>query len=236
VAAPRSLGPLRANGPSSQVVIAGAYAWAVTVAPVIASRGASIGAKVAGVFALGALLAGAAAARSGRGGRSRLASLAGFAGASVAAWVLAPATARPAAIDTLQGLAGMLGWALFAMASAGPALGDRLEANRVVEGPPLDARRKLARGDALYLVGGTAVALALQCIGWGVPEAERALLVRLVALATGLGILGASAEIALARQSPRARRSTGTRWRSAGPALALLVVVALSGLLLTPRG
>jgi hypothetical protein len=229
------LGRLPAKGPSSQVVIAGAYAWAVTVAPVAGYRGAPLAAKAAAGVAVVALFAGAGAERWWKG-PSRLASLVTFAAASVVAWVFAPAALRPVAIDTPQGLAGMLGWGLFALACAGPALGDRLEAARVLEGAPLEPRRTLARGDALYLGGGTVLALALQCVGWGIVDVERALLVRLVAVATGLGIIGASAEIALARHETRESRSARARWLAVGLPLALLGVLALSGLLLVGRG
>jgi hypothetical protein len=228
------LGRLSATGPSAQVAIAGAYAWAVTVAPVIGSRGASIAAKLAAGAALVALVVGVAARRWWKG-RAGLASLAAFTGTSILAWMLAPAVLRPSAIDTLQGLAGMLGWGLFALASAGPALGDRLEPARVVDEAPLEGRRELAGGDALYLAGGTALALALQCSGWDLADPERALLARLVAIASGLAVIGASAEIALARHDARRPRSAKARWRSAAPAMALLGVLALSGLLLAAR-
>jgi len=217
------------------VAVAGAYAWAVTVAPVAGYHGAPAAAKVAAGAALVALVGGALAERWWKRA-VRVAWLASFAGASTLAWLLAPNALRPLSIDTAQGVAGMLGWGLFALASAGPALGDRLESERVIDDVPLEPRRTLGRGDALYLVGGTAMALVLQATGWGVVDAERALLVRLVALATGLAIIGASAEIALARQVPRARRSLRVRLRRAAPALALLAMLALSGLLLASRG
>lgn len=232
---PPLLGRLPAKGPSSQVAIAGLYAWAVTVAPVGAYHGTSSATKLAAAIAFLSLIAGAAADRWRRG-PARAVSLAVFVSASVATWMLAPAALRPVAIDTPQGLAGMLGWGLFALASAGPALGGQREVARVIDDAPLDARRRLSRGDALYLAGGTALALALQCTGWDVADPERALLVRLIAVAAALSIVGASAELALARHAPRAQRSGRARWRGAAPALALLGALALSGLLLGARG
>lgn len=217
------------------MAIAGTYAWAVTVAPVAGYHGAPVAAEVTAGVALASLLAGAAAERWWKG-RARLASLATFTSACIATWLIAPAGLRPVAIDVPLGLAGMLGWALYALAAAGPALGAYREPDRIVDDGPLEARRRLARGDALYLVGGTSLALALQCIGWNVADPERGLLVHLVAVAAGLAVIGASAEVALARHEARAPRSARARWRSAAPAIALLGVLALSGLLLVVRG
>ena len=233
--APRLLGGLAAKSASAQVVIAGTYAWAVTVAPVVGYRGAPAAAKGAACAALAMLLCGAATERWWKGA-ARFVTLAGFVAASTLAWLLAPAVLRPLAIDTPQGLAGMFGWALFALASAGPARGERREPARVVEGAPLEMQRKPPRGDSAYLVGGTTLALVLQGLGWDIAEPERALLVRLVALAAGLAVIGASTEIALARHARREKRSVRARLRHAWTALALLGVLALSGLLLAARG
>lgn len=234
MAGPPLLELLRTKRPSSQVAIAGAYAWAVSVAPVAWSHGAPLAAKLAAGLALASLLAGGPGERWW-GQRARVASSAAFIGGSIVSWMVAPAALRPLAIDSAQGLAGMLGWGLFALASAAPALGGQREPGRLVEDAPLEGRRRLSRGDALYLVGGAAFAVTLQCVGWEAVDAERALLVRLVALATGLAVVGASAELALARHEVRVPRSTRARWRGAAPALALLGVLALSGLLLVAR-
>ena len=106
---------------------------------------------------------------------------------------------------------------------------------RVVDEAPLEARRSLARGDAAYLAVGTGFALALQFVGWRVASPERALLVRLVALAAGLAFVGASTELALARHVPRVARRWRARLRGARVALVLLGDLALAGLLLAAR-
>jgi hypothetical protein len=232
---PAFLELLRTKRPSTQVAIAGAYAWAVTVAPPATFRGAPAWSKVTAGLALLALLGGPLA-EPWWPRRARVASLVGFVAASIATWMLAPVALKPVAIDTAQGLAGMLGWGLFALASAAPALGAQREPGRVVDEAPLDARRKLARGDGAYLAVGAAFAVALQGVGWDAVDVERALLVRLVSVATGLAMVGASVEIALARHEVRAVRSARARWRGAAPALAFLGVLALSGLLLVARG
>lgn len=235
------------SGASGQIAVAGVYAWAVTVAPALWAGGAVL-AKAAAGAAIAALLVGAAAeagAKVGadkdktevgrRSGRVRVASLWVFVLASALTWLSGPAAIRPLRMDAPRGLAGMLGWSLFALAWAGPALGEPREPQRVVDEAPLEARRSLARGDAAYLAVGTGFALALQFVGWRVASPERALLVRLVALAAGLAFVGASTELALARHVPRVPRRWRVRWRGARVALVLLATLALAGLLLAAR-
>jgi hypothetical protein len=226
---------LAARGASAQAAIAGGYAWAVTVAPTVWERGAPVLAMVAAGIGLAALLIAAAGERLWHG-RLRFASLWVFVLSSALAWLSAPAALRPMRIDAPRGVAGMLGWALFALASAGPALGDRQEPARVVDDAPLEARNRFARGDAAYPVVGALIALALQLVGWQVASPERALLVRLVALAAGLAIVGAAAEIALARHAFRVKRGSRAQLRSARGALLVLGGLALVGLLFTTRG
>jgi hypothetical protein len=96
-------------------------------------------------------------------------------------------------------------------------------------GEPLVARRRLARGDAPYLALAAAVAVSMQLIGWRVAGAERALLVRFVALAAGLAVIDAAATIALARHARRVRRPL--RLRASMFALVLLGMLLLTGLL-----
>ncbi|MEO8876515.1 MAG: hypothetical protein ABI461_13075, partial [Polyangiaceae bacterium] len=97
-----------------------------------------------------------------------------------------------------RALTGMLGWGLFAYASAAPALGPR--AGGVVEAGLLKPRSTVLKGDAYYLFGGVLVALALQTIGWRVLAPERALLVRIAMLAAGMGVIGAAVSLSLARR------------------------------------
>jgi hypothetical protein len=234
------------SGASGQIAVAGAYAWVVTVAPALWEGGALL-AKAAAGAAIAALLLGAAAEAAEsvgagktnevrrRSGRVRVASLWAFVLASALTWLSGPAAIRPLRMDAPRGLAGMLGWSLFALAWAGPALGEPREPHRVVDEAPLEARRSLARGDAAYLAVGTGFALALQFVGWRVASPERALLVRLVALAAGLAFVGASTDLALARHVPRVRRRWRVRWRGARVALVLLATLALAGLLLAAR-
>ena len=68
-----------------------------------------------------------------------------------------------------------------------------------------------------------------------VSSPERALLVRVVALAAGLAVIGAATELALVRHTSRAERSGRARLRSAGASLLLLGGLAIAGLLLATR-
>jgi hypothetical protein len=228
---------LSARGHATHAAVAGAYAWMVTVAPTFWQSGHSgvgVVADIAAATALVALVAGVFAERRW-GSRARVVSHWVFVLSSALAWLSAPAVAGPFRVDGPRGLAGMLGWGLFALASAGPALGEPREPGRVATEQPLEARRVLAPGDAAYLAVGSAMALALQLVGWRVAVPERALLVRLVALAAGLAVIGAAAEIGLARHVPRGPRPLKARLRRSRVALAVLGMLVLAGLLLLAR-
>jgi hypothetical protein len=226
---------LSSVGAAAQATVPGVYAWGVTVAPAAWSRGAPVLAKIAAIAAVLALLGGVAGERAW-GGRVRVVSLWGFVLASALAWSAAPASLGPLRIDAPRGIAGMLGWALFAFASAAPALQGPREEDRLVPGEELVARKGVARGDAIYIAGGALVAAVLQLMGWRAPTAERALLVRFVALATGLAILGAATQVALARHSVRLRQSRTRRLRRAMAVLVTLALLALTGVLFALRG
>ena len=169
--------------------------------------------------------------------RARGVALWAFVLASALAWSAAPAALGPLRIDAPRGMAGMIGWALFAFASAAPALQGRREEQRLVEGSePLTPRKAVAVGDAAYVTGGALMAAGLQLIGWRAATAERALLVRFVALAAGLAVIGAATEIALARHSARSKRSPTRRLRRAMAVLVALALLGLTGVLFALRG
>jgi hypothetical protein len=246
-------------GASAQAAIPGLYAWSITVAPAAWSRGAPLLAKVAavlGVIALvtAPLLEGAGsrspiepndgarqARRSGLAGwtgptRARMWSVWGFVLSSAAVWALAPGALSSARMDGVRGALGMVGWALFAFASAGPSLRADAEASaRIVAGSSLKPRSALPRGDGAYVAGGVVLALAMQGVGWGIASPERAVLVRLVTVVCGVAVLGATTSIALARHTPRVRASRRLRLRRALPWVVLLTIFGASGLVLVLR-
>jgi hypothetical protein len=104
------------------------------------------------------------------------------------------------------------------------------------EGPDLAARRGLVRGDGVYVVAGAVIAGLLQLVGWRVAGAERSLLVRFVAVAAGLAVLGAATDLALARHGVRARASRARRLRRAMIMLVVLGMLGFTGVLFALRG
>jgi hypothetical protein len=227
---------LSAMGAAAQASVPGLYAWGVTVAPVAWSRGASVVSKIAAVAALTALAVGVATERRW-GLRARIPALWAFVLCCALAWSAAPGALAPLRIDAPRGAAGMLGWALFALASAAPALqARRADGHVLLDEPELAPRRGLRRGDALYLAGSAVAAILLQLSGWRVTSPERALLVRLVALAAGLALIGAAVDVALARHAPRVTRSSQRRLRRGLATFVVLAVLGLTGALFVVRG
>jgi hypothetical protein len=129
----------------------------------------------------------------------------------------------------------MLGWSLFALAWAGPPLSPAEIGTPAVPEPKMVARRPLPRGDAAYLALAVVAAASMQLVGWEAAPAERALLVRLVTLATGIGVLGAVAEVAAARHGvrPSGVGRVGL-WR--GLAIVVVLAALVLGGVLTARG
>jgi hypothetical protein len=148
---------------------------------------------------------------------------------SAMTWLVEPSAMSLLKIDAARGFAGMLGWGLFAFACAAPPV-RRDEANeaRVVEGPPLRPRTRLARGDVAIISLGAAIACVLQVVGWRSGPAERAILVRLVALACGLAVLGAATGVALARHARRIPPPRRERIRRVIPWLSVLSVLVVT--------
>jgi hypothetical protein len=228
---------LSAIGTAAQASVPGVYAWGVTVAPAAFARGAPGVAKGAALVAL--VMLGAGAVSEPRWvGRARIASLWGFVIACAVSWAAAPAGLSPFRIDAARGLAGLLGWALFAFASAAPSLQTAREGMPPTrsgsgdsDGLPSSPREGSLRGDAAYIVGAAALAAMLQAVGWRIASAERALLVRFIALASGLAVIGAATEIALERRALRTAPSNARRFRRTLAPLVALGILALVGVL-----
>jgi len=164
---------------------------------------------------------------------ARVWSVWGFVLSSAIVWALAPAALSSARLDGVRGSLGMVGWALFAFASAGPTLRpDPSAAARIVAGTPLKPRSELPRGDGLYVIIGVAAALGMQGIGWGVPSPERAVLVRLVTIVCGIAVLGGFTSIALSRHVTRVPASRSVKVRRSLIWFVLLVAVGAVGAVL----
>lgn len=156
----------------------------------------------------------------------------GFVLSSALVWALVPSALSAARLDGVRGALGMVGWALFAFASAGPALrSEARAAESIVSSTSLKPRSKLPRGDGVYITLGVAFAMALQAIGWDVDVPERAVLVRLVTVACGIAVLGGMSKIALARHRGAPRPSRRHRLRRALPWLIMLALFVASAVL-----
>jgi hypothetical protein len=118
----------------------------------------------------------------------------------------------------------MLAWGLFAFASCAPVAPAYL-----ASAPGPSTHRP--RGDLACVACGALLAGVLGAAGWKIEGAERALLVRSIALAAGLAMVGAAAQIALVRRMPRAALQGSRRLRPAAGALVVLGLLGLAGLL-----
>jgi hypothetical protein len=218
-------------GAAAQAGLAGAYAWSVAVAPLAWAAGASWATRVGAAVAFLALVAGVVGERWGRAW-VRPASLWGVVLASAFTWSTFPIGLGIARIDPFRGVTGMLAWALYALAYAGPAmepLGTTASAPRAGDAPLLE-RRRLPSVDVVYVLAATALAVLLQLPGWTPADPGRALLTRLVGVATGLAVVSVATELAAKRNAvvaPKPRR----RRRRVDPRVAMGVVVAFALLL-----
>jgi len=163
----------------------------------------------------------------------RIWSIWGLVLSSAIVWVLVPSALSPVRFDSVRGVLGIVGWALFAFASAGPPL--RADPNtrvHVASDGPLEPRSKLVRGDGVYVGVGAMIALCMQVVGWELMSPERAVLVRLVTLASAMAVVGAMTSLAVARHSMRVAQASRFHLRSALPWIATALFLASSGALL----
>lgn len=228
-------------GPIAQPTVAGLFAWAVTVAPAGFAphppRGpGNVAAACSAGVAVVALLAGAVAdtAVRRRGGaahavdRLRTLTFFSFVGASLVTWICATDALAPARLGAARGVAGMVGWALYAFAFAAPVVEPVPTPARLAAG--VRSRGRVERGDAVFVALTVAAVFLLQLVGWGVEAPERAILVRVTTLGAGTLLLGAMGVFLSTRHGrsesvgarPRARRRAPL---PVGWGLALLVLV-----------
>ncbi|MFO0675147.1 MAG: hypothetical protein U0169_01305 [Polyangiaceae bacterium] len=224
---PTSSADVRSIAAPLQVALAGTYAWAATVLPVASASSVGIAARVSGGVAVAALGVHVYATHRAAT-RTWIASLAAFVLASASAWLSASFGPTKIEFDTTRGIAGMIGWLLFAVADAAPSTPPRLDESRILAVVPPDERKRNPR-DVFVLAFGVLAASGLQGFGWDVAPPERALLVRLVALAAGLAIVGTASHVAVSMGLP-ARKSAAIRaaapsWILCGVLLAVLVLL-----------
>jgi hypothetical protein len=184
-------------GSTAQAAVPGLYAWFVTVLPCTVGRGSHWLGKTAAILGVAALAI-AIYLEPQRPKIARIVSVWGLTISSIIVWALSSSQLAPQHFATARALSGMMGWGLFAYASAAPALGPRV--GGVVEAGLLKPRSTVLRGDSYYLAGGVVIALLLQTICWRVLAPERGLLIRIATLAAGIGVIGASVSLSLARR------------------------------------
>jgi hypothetical protein len=216
-------------GASAQATVPGLYAWLVTVAPSAFGRGGQVGSKCAAALGVTLLLLAPLCERRWPSA-GRVLSIWGLVATSLIVWILAASGSTPMRWDPLRSVAGMIGWALFALASVAPALPPR-ELAKDDRSRRLERRGDSGRVDALIVGVAIALAAGLQCIGWQAEEPERAVLVRLVSLGAGVLLVGASASVVVGRHAARMVLPPRKRAKRATLPLVLLGLWAAAGAL-----
>lgn len=183
-------------GPAGQRLLFGAYAWFVTVAPVLAAAGA---ASPAGLFAIAAplplvaavfleprLASGSSPLRFAEQGAPIF-----FLIFSAASWLLGPS--RPFdRLDRVGGIAAVAAWFLFAFIAAGPSYPRPARPDAAPEPAMVALRRRapLAVLLAVVLVSLFSLGASLTADG-----AERRMLIALEAAGCGLVLVAGASEI-----------------------------------------
>jgi len=187
--------------------VPGVSAWAVTVAPVVWGRPNVPAVAEVAALAGPALLALGASLERHFGSRIRSGYLGGFTVACAAAWVSAADTERGGPLlDGAHTVAGVFAWAMFALSWASAPLTAWEHLPRVAVRVPRP-QAPFPRAAWASLAFGVSLAGLLQLVAFDAKSPERALLVRLLAVAGGLAAIGTSTKAALAlyrrRRGPR---------------------------------
>jgi hypothetical protein len=195
--------------------VPGGYAWAVTIAPIAFATGVGVATRVAAAVGLVALVSGAVV-EGPEDRRTRVVVGWVVVASSVATWCLAPA-ALVNAFDAPRGLAGMLGWALFAFAVASPPRAGGTTRIATARGERMQSAPVWL--DRVVLLVALGFGVLVQVPGWRIEPRDRALLIRLIGLAASLGLV-VSASAILARyhavtDDDRGRRRRGARVKGA---------------------
>jgi hypothetical protein len=186
--------------------------------------GASTATRVGAVAAFLALVGGVVGERWAKPW-IRPMSLWGVVLASAFTWSTFPIGLGIARIDPVRGVSGMLAWALYALAYAAPAMEPVADASRFAADVPLAERRKLPASDLAYVLGGTLVAVALQLPGWSLTDPGRALLTRLLGVASGLVAISIATNLAGRKSASVAPRPKKRRRRIDRDTLLMIMIV-----------
>ena len=179
--------------PAVQAAVPAAYAWAVTVAPAAIGKGGTLLAQLFALLALTAVAGGVVLERTERARFSQPIVVWGMTLASAGTWLASPA--RALSFDTLHGVAGIVGWFLFALATAAPALkSERDGASSPLRGLPA-SKVPVVRPFGPLLGLAASFCIALLGYGWHEATIERAVFLRVASVVLCLIILGVGTRV-----------------------------------------
>ncbi|MFO0666656.1 MAG: hypothetical protein U0174_22085 [Polyangiaceae bacterium] len=212
--------------PIVQASVPALYAWAITVAPVAFGKGGTTLSQFFALLAITSVLLGLMAASTG--GREKYALPAvvwGMTLFSSGSFLVASPRAL-STFDTARGTAGVLGWLLFALASAAPAL--RRTPDSALAVKPLKGTRGEAKSTFGFLLGvAFALSIVLQGYGWTQETAERAVLLRVASIVLSLLLIGLSTKLLGVFVTTSDAKVTVTAFRTVLRVLATLLVVSV---------
>jgi hypothetical protein len=225
----------------TDLLLPGLFAWGVTVAwPILVHPSPSL-AKLLALLSVLALLSGSVLSIRWPAA-ARMLGVWSFLALCTCVWASVRPRAGAPILDPLQGIAGSLGWALFALGWAGD--GGAQPSVATVPSARADRsfspRSRLWWGAAWLVAFAIAASLALLALAFWAPGRARAMFAHAAAIAGGVALVGAAAEIAVRQQPPSrpggARHGNGGQrgeWRArldgAKSALILLALLALLG-------
>jgi hypothetical protein len=227
----------------TDLLLPGLYAWAVTVAWPVFVRPSSPLAKNLAFASLSALVGGSVLSIRWPAA-ARMLGVWLFLALCTGAWACAGFRAGAPLIDPVQGIAGSLGWALFALGWAGDggtAWGRSLVAETSAPGASeVLPRSPLWRGSVWLVTISIAAAAVLLALAFWVPGRARASFAHAAAISGAVALVGVACEIAI-RQRPATQSGGSNRvasdergsWRvrlcGARTPLILLALAALLG-------
>ncbi len=225
-------GPVRLN-----LLIAGSYAWAVTVAtPAWGSRRAA--AILCSAGALLALFGGILGSRRmPKAGRAL--TMAGFLGLSCVTWLVLGPALDVDKLEPVRSALGALGWFVFALGWGSvrhPRAIPEDDPRVIREAEPLLPRRALPRATLTVFAVTVAVALLPWLFAWTVERREHALLAHVLGLGLAMWLLGVGIQSAVTIGAVRAWAKPPTRLGFATPALAWAAALLVVGLAYAAAG
>ena len=214
--------------PVVQASVPAVYAWAITVAPTAFGKGGTSLGQFFALLAITSVISSVAIAHTYAGAARFCLPLLVWGMTLFSSASFLAATPRAlASFDTTRGVAGVLGWLLFALASAAPALRRPPEASLTVKA--LDQQKSVEKPVFGFLIViALACCVALQSYGWTQEVAERAVLLRVASVALSLLLLALCTK--LLRVLDGGREANGAAPTAFRTTLRVLMTVLVIGL------